>query len=136
MRLPTANKKPTQELLSWLLGYRKRVLGCRLGATGYRSQNTKSPEVRFCALLSDGTREVRFERVAIGLILCAANWAMHECTNNFPVYGVLGNLHSPSPNFLRTFRLTPSNYCVILDGRRLRSWWILRQRAGQSQVQA
>jgi hypothetical protein len=32
----------------------------------YRSQNTKSPELRFCALLSDGTREVRFERVAAG----------------------------------------------------------------------
>src|SRR5215217_2216691 len=55
---------------------------------------------------------------------------MHECTNNFPVYRVLGNLHSPSPNFLRTFRLTPSNYCVILGGRRLHPWWILRQRTG------
>ena len=29
----------------------------------YRSQNTKPPELRYYALLSDGTREVRFERV-------------------------------------------------------------------------
>jgi len=26
----------------------------------------KSPELRFCALLTDGAREVRFERVAAG----------------------------------------------------------------------
>jgi hypothetical protein len=32
----------------------------------YRFQNTKPPELRFSALLSDGTREVRFERVAAG----------------------------------------------------------------------
>ena len=29
----------------------------------YRSRNTKPPELWFHALLSDGTREVRFERV-------------------------------------------------------------------------
>jgi hypothetical protein len=28
--------------------------------------NTKSPELRFCALLTGSTREVRFERVAAG----------------------------------------------------------------------
>ncbi len=32
----------------------------------YQSQNTKPPELRFRALLSDGTPEVRFERVAAG----------------------------------------------------------------------
>ena len=32
----------------------------------YRSQNTKPPELRYYALLSDGAREVRFERVAAG----------------------------------------------------------------------
>ena len=32
----------------------------------YRSLTTKLPELRFHALLSDGTREVRFERVAAG----------------------------------------------------------------------
>ena len=30
----------------------------------YRSQNTKSPKLQFYTLLYDGTREVRFERVA------------------------------------------------------------------------
>jgi hypothetical protein len=30
----------------------------------YRSQNIKLPELRFHALLTEGTREVRFERVA------------------------------------------------------------------------
>ena len=30
----------------------------------YRSQNTKSAALRFCALLTDGTREVRSERMA------------------------------------------------------------------------
>ena len=33
---------------------------------GYGSQNTKPTELRFCALLTDGAREVRFERVAAG----------------------------------------------------------------------
>jgi len=32
----------------------------------YRFQNTKQPELRFCALLTDGAPEVRFDRVAIG----------------------------------------------------------------------
>jgi GYD domain len=32
----------------------------------YRSLTTKLPELRFHALLSDGAREVRFERVAAG----------------------------------------------------------------------
>ena len=27
----------------------------------YRFQNTKQPELRFCALLTDGVKEVRFE---------------------------------------------------------------------------
>ena len=33
----------------------------------YRFQNTKQPELRFCALLTDGAQEVRFERVVKGL---------------------------------------------------------------------
>src|SRR5215212_7051324 len=37
--------------------------GCCSPVARYRSQNTKSPELRFCALLTDSTREVRIERV-------------------------------------------------------------------------
>ena len=37
--------------------------------SGYRLQNTKPPELRFYTLLSDSTREVRFERVAMSYIL-------------------------------------------------------------------
>jgi hypothetical protein len=32
----------------------------------YRSQNTKGPELRFRALLTDRAREVRFEQVMAG----------------------------------------------------------------------
>jgi hypothetical protein len=34
------------------------------GEGAYRSLNTKPPQLRFHALLTDGAREVRFERVS------------------------------------------------------------------------
>src|SRR5215210_6380640 len=68
---------------SYLLdSFRAGVLGNR--ASGVR--NSRKPNLCHHSFL---------EALYIGIILCGADWGyarMHECTNNFPVYRVLGKL--------------------------------------------
>jgi len=58
------------------------VQKCRTDLHKHKLDHSRKPSYRFGAF---------FETLYVGVILWAADWALHECTNNFPVWGALGS---------------------------------------------